>query len=327
MAKLCHIQQCIKEIDEKTIYKVPVINGAAKALVSERQLRNKYETNREIKYWSTFFLLKALTTSGDIQNWRSQRQLILSWLQMNEPTFYNQLKILKEKKLLTVDKAFNITLISNRDACTILDIEYTGITLLPYNPCQNEGKQIFQYFLRAEELRSKQEDQLEGLAYHLNKNPLLRNDLHWLLVHQGANPDKLVTDKKYLQERLLKLQLNYFRHGSKILEYAFSRRADINRSVNRIKEDHCYKSARSVSYMKMRMKKLKLILVEKICTISKERERIYVPDASKKNGVRDGYKWLRKAKETAWFLCDQISITYLPIKTYSNDRKIEKKAA
>lgn len=318
--------QCITEIDPKKDYLVYILDGSPEALCSERCLVNKYETNRLIKYISDYYLLKALTTSGIIQNWRSQRQLVLSWLQMNEPTFYNHVKQLRQLGLLTVDRHFNITLVSYRKAAEILNIPYAGTTGIPYNPFKHEAKQSFQYFLRVEEFRTRKEDQLNGLMYNLDKNPLLKNDLAWLMVHQGANPERLATDPDYYQQRLLRLQINSFRHGSEILEYIFTRRADIERSVNRIKEDHHYKSARSVSYLKKKLRELKLVNIEKVCVKSLKRVRIYVPDATKKKGARDGYKWLLKAKETAWFLCDQISIIYQPQKAFRRHES-EKKAA
>jgi DNA-binding transcriptional ArsR family regulator len=318
--------QCITALTPAANYNVHILDGACEFLVAERQLRNTYETNREVKYWATYFLLKAITTSGDIQNWRSQRQLILPFLQMNEPTLYSHLKALKQRGLLTIDRQFNIHLASFRRAAEILEIPYAGTVAIPYNPFRHEGKQVFQYFLRAEEFRYQQDRQLSALTYHLDKNPLLRNDLLLLLTRRGANQQRLLKDAKYLQERLLDMQMQSFKHGSEILEYVFTLRADINRSIDRIKKNHAYRSARSVSYLKQRMIALKVIKVEKVCVESKVRSRIYVPDPKARKGLRDGYKWIDPKKETAWFLTDQIKITYEPIhKRFRQD--LEKKAA
>lgn len=324
MSKVVHISQCIKEIDPGKIYNVPVLLGAVEILVAERYLRNKYQTNRDIKYWSTYFLLKALTTSGKIENWRAQRPLLFAWLQMNENTFYSHLRALKEKGLLTVDKQFNITLVSYKDAAGILDIIYGGTATVPYNPIKNAGNQIFQYIIRAEEIVAAKDRQLNALMYYLDQNPPLRNDLITLMRHHGANEERLLNDVLYFQERLLKLQMQLFRHGSEILEYVFSRRADINRGVRAIQKAHCYVSHRSVSYLKRRMKELKLIEVQKICVESKKRCRIYVPAPGEKKS-RDGYKWIAGSGKTAWFLTDQIIVNYE--KDEKNPERVRKKEA
>ena len=57
--------------------KVQILRGEPAALVSLRHLRTTYETNRDIKYWATWFLLKALTTTSYIQHWTSQNHYYL----------------------------------------------------------------------------------------------------------------------------------------------------------------------------------------------------------------------------------------------------------
>jgi hypothetical protein len=296
----------IKQMTQPYPKYVPVLIGAVEELVSQRELRNKYETNRSIKTWSAWFLLKSLTTSGKIQRWRKQTTYLLKWLQMSERSFYRRLDEMIDLKIVTLEDD-DIILVSYRDAAKILDIPYSGLLNIPYNPENHGGKQIFQYFLRVEEFRYQQERQLSALLYHLDKNPLLKNDLHLLLVKYGADGQQLQRDACYFQERLLKLQMLLFKEGSDILQYILTHRADINRSVSRIQKNHAYKAKQSVSYLKACMIKLKLILVEKKCVHSKDRSRIYIPEGPKK---RDGYKWINKTKETAWFLTDQIRFMY-----------------
>jgi hypothetical protein len=322
LAKILTIRQpqCIREIEPGKTYYVEVLAGAAEALVSERQLRNTYETNREIKYWSTFFLLRSMTTANKIQNWRGQKSLLLQWVQMSETTFYRHLVELQNKGLITVGHNYDITLVSKQDAAKILGIGYSGTHSIPYNPITYAGKQVFQYFLRAEEIRHQLERQLYGLLYHLDKNPLLRNDLFLLLERHGANRERLLQDDKYIQERLLKLQMQCFRHGSDILDYIFSRRADINRSVKRIQKHHSYKGLSSVSYMKRRMADLQIISVRKEAVESLKRARIYMPG---EGGRIDAYKWVGRKKTTTWFLCDQLELKY----EINEEKKMQRKAA
>lgn len=334
MSKVINIQaqqQCIEEILPDQLYNVPVLNGSERQLVAHRELRTKYHTNRSIKTWSVFFLLKAMTTSGKIFRWTSGKQLILSWCQCNENTFRRHLSAMKALKLCSVDKTTKtITLVSFEKAAEILDIPYSGVTYIKYNPYINNGKQIFQFFIRAEEFRQEQQRQLEGLMYHLEKNPSLKNDLHYMLMKEGAESSRL-HNVVYFQTRLLEMQKRLFKEGSELLSYIFSRRADINRSGSLIKEHHKYKSKQSVSYLKKRMHQLKVIAVTKVKVESQARSRLYVPDGDRK---RDGYKWVAHKQpngtilggHTVWFLCDQISFNYTTEQTRTNE-KGKKKAA
>lgn len=317
------MQAPLKHISFSNPTEVPVLIGAAEELVRHRELRTKYETNRSIRTWSTWFLLKALTSSGKIQKWRSQREYLFHWLQLNENTFYARLHEMKALGLVTIDDHENIHLVSYEKAAEVLNIAYTGLVRLEYNPEKYAGKQAFQYILRAEEFRYQQSRQLNALLYHLDKNPLLKNDLHSLLIKYGADGQQLLKDGSYFQERLLKLQMLLFKEGSDILQYVLTHRADINRGVNRIKENHSYKTKQSVSYLKRRMLKLNVILIEKKKVESVERSRLYVPDGDKK---RDGYKYCRKSKNTVWFLTDQIQFAYA-VSTKRTGEEKKRKAA
>lgn len=326
MAKVIELRKAITSIDEKEIYRIPVLIGAPKVLVSCRQLRNKYETNRDIKTWSAWFLLKALTTSNHIKNWRSQRDLILPFLQVNEKTFYSLLHKMTELGLVTTDSNFNIFLISYEKAADLLDIVYGGTYSLPYNPINEHGfKQTFQYIIRAEEFKHQQERQLSALLYHLGKNPSLKNDLHVLLVKYGADGHQL-HDGIYFQERLLSLQMRLFKEGSEILQYVLTHRADINRGVKSIKRNHSYKSTQSVSYLKSRMFKMGIITVEKKKVESQQRSRLYVPDVEARGGKRDGYKYNRRSGNTVWFLTDQINLKYETVSKKTGEGKRAKVA-
>jgi hypothetical protein len=297
----------LKHITQSVPRFVPVITGAAEELVGHRELRNKYHTNRSIKTWSCWFLLKSLTSSGKIQRWRTQREFLFEWLQMNEKTFYARLKEMTQLQLITVDEEENIHLVSYDKAAQILEVPYIGLTNIEYNPEKYGGKQVFQYFLRAEEFRYQQQRQRSALLYYLDKNPLLKNDLHLLMVKYGADGQQLQISGSYFQERLLLLQMRSFKEGSDILQYILTHRADINRGVSRIKDNHNYKSTQSVSYMKKRMLKLQVITITKKKVESSERSRLYIPDGDKK---KDGYKYVRRTRQTVWFLTDQISFAY-----------------
>ena len=290
------------------VKQVAVLNGAANELVTHRELRNKYCTNRSIKTWATYFLLKSLTSSGCISNWTKQKQHILSYCRCTENSFRARLNEMEDLKLITLSKSRSILLTSFETAAEILGIEYTGLIKIDYNE-NLPGKQIFQYFLRAEEIRSNQEKQLDALWYYAGKNPLLKDALMQLLDKSGSDVKRLQKDLPYFQTQLLRLQQNAFEKGSPLFDIIHQLRADVNRSVKGIQKEHGYKGAQSVSYMKKVMQQMQIITVKKVCIHSTERSRLYVSEPGEKR-KRDAYKYLPAKKVTAWFLTDQISHTY-----------------
>jgi hypothetical protein len=327
----------VKHIDLANAFAVPIIIGAPEILVKLREQRGQYVTkggqgyctNREIKIWATWFLLKSLTSSGVIQNWYNQRVHLLQFLQMNENTFRRQLYAMETLQLIHSthssrkpwENDADITLCSYKQAAAVLGIKYSGQTTVTYNPSIHSGKQIFQYILRTQELQDAQDTQLATLMYKMNKNPAYRDNMIVLLVKSGADKDRLGKDPGYFQTQLLNLQLQMFKAGSDIFQYVNANRADINRGVIKIQVDHTYKSPSSVSYMKRRMRELRLIRITKVSVKSFTRTRLYVPNGE--GGTRDGYKWIDKpcrfgknknAGYTVLFLCDQIEIVNTPTK-------------
>jgi len=289
---------------QKNIHLVPVLYGASTQLVAHRELRNKYCTNRSIKVWSTYFLLKSLTSSGYIQHWIQQREWLLEFLQINEQTLRSRIKELQRLQLLQIKPGYSLQLVSYKKAASILGIDYAGIFTIAYDRGL-KGTNTFAYMLTADEFRSNQDTQRSALIHNLDKNPMLLNLLHELLLHQGCNAQRLKSDPAYLQEQLLKLQERSFKQGSDILGEIMQRRADINRGVKKIAEHHGYKHHRSVTYLKRVMEKLGIIAIEKRTVLSEARSRRYVPGVQSR---KNGYMWMKEARITCWTLCDQITI-------------------
>lgn len=296
-------------------HRVPVLSGAEKVLCAERELRNKYCTNRAIKTWATYFLLKSLTTSGVIQNWQAQKNL-LAFLHMSRNTFKARLDEMEALKLCTCEGIVRpsgklvgerIVLTSYEKAADILDIPFEGTTDIYYNE-KLPGNQIFQYYLRAAEIAGNQIRQLEALNYYLEKNPLIREQLFALLVQQmGADGFRLQQSGLYVQQQLLLLQKKAFREGSEVADIINAFRADINRCAATIRDHHCYKSIVSVGYMKRKLQKLQLVSIGKETIESQCRARLYITDRAT-GAKRDGYRWLKRQKATAWQLTDQVNV-------------------
>jgi hypothetical protein len=315
----------IRHIDQKMPTKVPVITGSEDILVLCREERNVYQTNRIIKVYACWYLLKALTTSGKIQGWRGQLSKLLPWLQLSERTFYRHLDTMEEIGLVSFPPGSNdITFISYERAADILGIFYHGTHSIDYDPEKQKGKQLFQYLLRGEELRRQQHKQLEAIRYYLDENPSEKADLVQLLQNAGYQRSKLEKNIRYLQECLLELQLQVFKKGSAIFDLIFWRRADINRCVTTIQRDHKYKHKTSVSYMKKVMAKFGLITVKKRHSESEVRSRLEYADG---NGKRQAYKWVRKKNRTVLFLTDQINFCYESTPGTMEPKKGHEKAA
>jgi hypothetical protein len=307
---------------------VAVLKGASAVLVTHRELRghtvskapNKkrkkfndkyqasrttegYKTNRSIKTWSTYFLLKSLTTSGLLMQWTKQKDYLLSYCKITENCFRARLAEMQTLGLITISKNRSITLTSFTQAAQILGIDYTGTIKIEYNE-KVEGQQIFQYYLVMDEVRCNQQQQLDALNYKVNKNPQLKEILHSVMLQHGAIKEQL-QDASYFQQYLLKVQLYFFKKGSDIYSVITQLRAEVNRSVQGIKRQYGYRAAQSVSYLKKRLKKLGIAAIEKTKVESKVRERLYV---SINGGVKvEANRYCLKTKRTVLFCCDAIN--------------------
>lgn len=300
---------------QNKLYQIKALRDADEAACAKREVCGKYLTKREEGYrvnilkkpYSDYCLLKAMSPGASlIQHWRTQTPLLCRWLQLSKRTLETHLKKLAQLGFIKLSR--HIELATWPDAAKILDIEFNGLKTIKYNPLQNEGKQVFQYLITLEEIKSAQDRQLGGFINKLNKNLSDREALHKQLIQAGADEQQLYKDAQYFQERCLRLYMRAFREGSEILTVFTEHRPDINRGVKCIQKHHDYKSAQSVSYLKHRMASLGIISIKKLSVTSENRSRLYVPDENGRQ--RDGYKWLKKAKITALFLTDQITFNH-----------------
>lgn len=293
------------------VYNVPVLIGAADELVTLREKKNVYNVNPHLKYWATFFLLKASTTSGKLNDWNKQKQQLLQYLRLSDATFRKQLATLTKLELVTVT-AGNITLNSYKEAARILGITYKGETTIIYKPQNYKNEtQVFQYLLVAQEIESNRAHQTAELHRKFQKN-LSGNatELHLLLKQYGYNPLQLQNNAQEFQQALLRIQQSTFRDKSGLTNVAFSLRADVNRSCKAWAGDHSYKSASSASYIKKKLHQLQVAVITKTTVESTQRCRFYYTDKAGKK--KEGFKWNKKALQTIWRLCDHVSVNLAP---------------
>jgi hypothetical protein len=281
---------------------VPVLIGASEVLVAHREMRTSYQTNRSIKTWATYFLLKSLSIPSVIKTWTNQKDNLLDYCRMTERSFYTRLQELKRLGLITISKNYCIHLVSYEKAAQILGIPFTGTIKIEYH-AKTEGKQIFQYHLVLDEIRCNQNKQIEAISYKANKNPQLRETLEAVMIQYGADGYRL-DDERYFQEHLLRIQLALFKTGSDSWSLISELRGDKNRSVQGIRKQYGYRSAQSVSYFKGRLLELNIAVIVKKLVESDARTRLYVPDGQGRR--RDRVKYCRRTKRTVLFLCDDI---------------------
>lgn len=317
---------------EQTVFDIPVLFGAAEELVQHREQRgyyvantgfikrqqhskkynaartkNGYYTNQSIKQWSTWFLLKGITESGLIKNWIKQKEYLLRFCKITETTFRSHLKELQKLNLIEIGSDYSISLTSYEKAADILGIHYSGKYKIKYD-IHEDNIQSFQYLLRAEEMRTNQQVQLDALCFKADKNPLLKEWCMPIFARDGYSLVQLKNDPKLFQVLLFKLQQQAFINGSDIYDIIHSLRADVNRGVECTKEQHNYKSSQSVSYMKGVMQQQGIIEVQKKFLESKHLCRLYVPKAEGEQYKKDAYKYMRERKKTGWRLTDNIII-------------------
>ncbi len=290
-----------------SLHKVPVLTGAPEILVARRELRNKYYTNRDIKTWSAYFILKSLTTSSIIKEWTKQSGDLESVLQCNEKTLRARLAHMAGIGLCQLSKRTkNITLVSYQKAAELLDIKYEGTTTIFYDTATHKGCQVFQYLIRVDEIQNAKLKQLKALNYHITKNPLLKESLMQEMERYFNDDRKKLENGVFFQQRLYQLQTISFKEGSAIYEIIHHRRADINRGVKGIQNDHAYKGLSSVSYMKNVLVKYNLVTVKHNVVESKERNRVSFLTCDRSTNEKQS-KWNKHNKSTLMVFCDDIT--------------------
>lgn len=323
-------RSAIRFINEQQTYLVPVLRGAADHLITLREESPKgYKINPHLKYWATWFLLKTISSSGVINNWNKQKQFLLQYLRLSDGTFRTQLATMRRLGLITPPPGRDgggrsLNLCSYKSAAQIMGIEYKGETPLEYKPNTYKNEtQVFRYILVAQEVESNQDHQLTELYRKFQKN-LSGNAIELVkLLKQFGYTDEQLNTPLQLQQALLKVQKSVFKDKSGLTDVAFSLRADVNRSVGTWAKHHGYAHAQSASFLKNKFRKLGIADIKQEVINSNDRSRLYYVD---ENGdKKEGYKWNKKALQTAWRLCDQVTVQINPPKKHDDQR--EKKAA
>ncbi len=280
---------------------IQIPHSLAEAVISQRTLVNKYETNKIIRAIDTWLCLKSTTTSSIIQHYHKQLPALLQTCKISKASFLNRLHYLQSQKLITWDmRNRSITICSYKKLAD--HFNYIHTSLIPKIYDVTDNKRIFDH-ISAVEWQCNQDLQRKALHNHLDKNPEIKSAQIEIMCRGGADRKRLLDDKIYYQQTLWHFQQQSFKTcppGSETYQILHAFHADVNRSTHKaLKRSRNYKSASSVSYEKKRMVNTGIIKVEKIKVLSRVRAR-----KNKEYRVR----WLEHKKQTIWFIPDQVTI-------------------
>lgn len=272
------------------ILKLRIIQGLSRKIVSDRELRTAYKTNRVIKYYGFYCALKSITTSGLIQDYPSQLEYICEVTKRSKSSFYTYIKECIELGLIQKNGA-DLRLSSWNMVMERFGIRDKVFTEFEYDTEKKE--QTPEYYLVSAEIGENQHYQAKNVAKEILHNPQIKDLL---------NEKKIGTQTV---ARLQRLQVQTFVNGTggseRIYNIIHSLNADVQRSVPKLRRAFNFKSNMSVGYMKAQLKKRGFAEVSGRLLKSSQRMR------KNRNQYHTG--WDDVTKESTWQLPDAIILT------------------
>lgn len=267
--------------------RIPV--GLSRVLVKDRVVRNKYQTNRTVKFYGFFCVLKSLTTSGILKNYPAQIDYLCKMVKKGRSSFYSYMKACIELGL--IEKAGDNLKLANWDMLferfNLQEKRFSEFTYDEDNPIQTP-----EYYLVSSEIKENQYYQARNVLSQICQNPQLKAVLNAKAVDFSVI------------EKLQRIQIKSFVNGCGGSEATYgtihSLNADLQRSVPRLRRAFGLKSNRSVGYLKSQLKLRGFAMVSERVLSSKERMR--------KDRQCYYTGWDKEAKESTWHLPDEICI-------------------
>jgi len=273
---------------EKIAFKIP--HGFASYLVRQREQRSVYQTNRAVKVYGFFSLLKTITSTGIIKNYHQQITDISQLTKRSTSSVYAYIGHCKKLGLLTTEgRNIQLTgwkaIINKHDECV-----YTPIyTTLQYDPA-NE-LQTAEYMIYAAEIAENQQKQTKAVIKSIGNN---------LLLAEALNVKQTTTKKDV--ETLQRLQVLTFVSGKTDPDYELihSLNADVQRTAKTLRKAYGMKSRRTVKYLKKQLIKRGIAKVEK--------RLLQSPDCSRVNKSTYYTGYNPANKNTFWKRPDSINL-------------------
>lgn len=216
-------------------------------LIKHREKINKYQTNREIKQIALFYLLKHVTKSGVIKEYAKNLQSLLAFTGLTQGTFYTHLNGLIKKGLVTKN-AHNLILSNYNTLFELYDLsdELTPITI-KFNPSTHKFVHLLEFATLADNMYR----QKLLIKKKLEKSPYTLEILE-RYAKQQTTAKTLATAQKHA-----------FVNGSEELNTLFFINPNVTITWKRLFREFNFKSYKSVSYLKKKLQRNKIVTIEK----------------------------------------------------------------
>lgn len=295
------------------LLKLKILNGLGSQVVKKRQLRGIYCTNREIKAYALFVLLKEYTTSGIIHNYASQIPQIAEQLKCSKATIFTYLNyaeqiglLQRERKLLKIGKSTfrtggRIILRSWQSVAQIFELPEKEFTTINY---ETDNKQKLEHIIAALEFKENSEKQAIAIHYKIAKNPIVVHAFKLFWHSQG------IQNMAFTMENLRKAQEHIFAHGASesiylpLLELV---NPDISRSAHTIARAHGIHPM-NVAYLKRKLQKTAIVAIMQsnnpVCAFKTDVRPDYVRGRKQKAYP----KWCNETKKRTWLKPDRVIV-------------------
>ena len=233
------------------------------ALLLQRNLVNKYEKHNLLKYYSYFFLLKSLTTSGTIHNFEEQKPTLRKYFKVTRNTFTSIIAKLCELELIKIDGNDDLQIYTWSIAAEKLNCDHTrNYFELTYS---TTDQQTLYYLIFAAEIAANQQKQANAVQKKLGLNSSNLEALCSSLSELSKIPTNEIKKLSFaeFQKLLMEWQKKTFAIRTAHFFNLHSLRADTNRSLKSLRNDWSVKDFRTVTYIKRKLEKLKIITNEK----------------------------------------------------------------
>lgn len=272
------------------------------ALLEKRNLVNKYEKHNELKIYSYYFLIKAITTSGTIHNFSNQKSALRKYFKVTRNTFNSIISKLEIYNLIKLD-GDDLKISSWQQAAEILNCDYSknyfSTTYLTNN------KQPFYYSIFALDIANNQAKQAEAIQKKISANSsileAILNSLSELTNRSGKELKKLSWSE--FSKLLMEWQKKTFTYRTAHFKILHSIRIDCNRSLKNLRNAWSVKDFRTATYIKRKLEFYKIITNDK-------QEIVFSDSGNRMIQVSKNYCDIYNpaTKKRAYRLCDQLNL-------------------
>lgn len=265
--------------------------------MTRARLRNKYETNRDLRDVSVWLILKHLTTSGKIKDWRGdQLQNLLMICKRRPGSFWQCLKRLQQLGFVTLEGG-DIILCSWQDLYEFYGVDQSSHTYtFQYDYTSNEK---IEYRIISADIEINQGRQGFKVLRKLDKNPVHKAILITEIIKRGADRFRL-KEPEYLRAQLKMLYMDDFQSVSDIHDVIILYRPFTDRGIKGMAAAWNRKSPSTATYAIRQMIKQKIIDRSKLQIQSQDRVRNPFCDI----------KWVKATKQTLQAFCGMITVLH-----------------